>query len=265
MGSGKGFAAAALLWLGMAASVQAQVEAPVALPAPPTEGVVRPGDVAVRIPLPPDYRSVRDNAPRIGAVLEASLPTQMRFLDAYYSRSDLTAAILGTHPPKEILMVVATLRDAEALVLDDAVWVEAKPAMARGVAGSDLDEMMESMREGANERLSSTTGTQVDMSLRAVGKPLVYDTDGDAIRFQVRIKVNGQVGGRTSVRDMVMAAAIARVRGKLIYLYLYDAYEGDATAPALREALALQLGKIYAANAGPEPPAEAAAAPAAGD
>lgn len=265
MGSGKGFAAAALLWLSMAASVQAQAEAPVALPAPPTEGVVRPGDVAVRIPLPPDYRSVRDNAPRIGAVLEASLPTQMRFLDAYYSRSDLTAAILGTHPPEEILMVVATLRDAEALVLDDAVWVEAKPAMARGVAGSDLAEMMESLREGANERLSSTTGTQVDMSLRAVGKPLVYDTDGDAIRFQVRIKVNGQVGGRTSVRDMVMAAAIARVRGKLIYLYLYDAYEGDATAPALREALALQLGKIYAANAGPEPPAEAVAAPAAGD
>ena len=275
----KAITAAALLWFGIgaAASVQAQAaaasdpgaEAQAEVSAPvlavPTEGVVAPGGTAVRIPLPASYRSVRDNAPRIGAVLEASLPQQMHFLDAYYSRADLTAAILGTRPPEDVVMLVATLRDAEAMTLDDAAWAEAKPAMARGVAGTDLDSAIDSMREGTNSRLSETVGAKVDMALRTVGQTQVYDTTGDAIRFQLRVRVEGQVAGKTSARDLVMAAAIARLRGKLIYLYLYDAYEGDASAPALREALEQQLGKIYAANATLEPVTEAASAAAAGD
>jgi hypothetical protein len=277
MATRKAITAVVLLWLGVgaAATVQAQAtaasttasEAQEEVPelAAPTEGVVRPGGTEVRIPLPASYRSVRDNAPRIGALLEASLPQQMHFLDAFYSRADLTAAILGTRPPDDIVMLVATLRDAEAMTLDTAAWEEAKPLMARGVAGADLDTMMESMREGTNSRLSATVGAKVDMALRTVGRTQVYDTSGDAIRFQVRMKVKGQVAGKESVRDLVMAAAIARLRGKLIYLYLYDAYEGDASAPALREALEQHLGKIYAANASPEAAAEAPSPAAAGD
>ena len=152
------------------------------------------------------------------------------------------------------------LRDVEALDFSEAEWQAGMPAIAKSMGGLDVQEIVNSSRKSANERMSDAAGVKIETRIGKVGKPEIYSAEGDSIRFLMVVPVQAKSAGNQVSYTTAAAGAIARVKGKMIYVYLFHNLDDEKTMPLLRNQLDEFLLRLFAANSATAPSAPAPAA-----
>jgi hypothetical protein len=205
------------------------------------------GSETIQFPTEAGYLSVRDNAPGVFKVLEASVSASLRLVDAFYVDSDLKLTLMGGMP-RSTVFSVQVLRDAENLDFSDDEWKTFLPGIVKSMGDVSERDMRKVVDKDLEKRLSEATGSDTEVKLGKVGKPEVYSAEGDAVRFQVVLPIEASSGDRQLKATLVAAGAVTRVKGKMIYIYLYHQLQDENTAPQLRDQLEALLQRLSAAN-----------------
>ena len=220
------------------------------------------GETTLQFPAGVGYVSARAKAPQVYESMSVAIPPSLRLVDAFYTEDDIKRSVLGLGRPDQTVFAVQVLRDAEAMSITESDWAQAKPGMATALGELDLNELNKKAVRDSSKRMSEFSGRDIDVRIGKTKRPLIYNTEGDTIRFLMILPVQGRSGSQSVDETMVAAGAIVRLREKMIYLYLFHRREDEATAPALQAQLDEFLPRLFAANAPVEAPVTPAKATA---
>lgn len=215
------------------------------------------GDATLQFPADAGYVSARNKAPMVYESMSVAIPPSLRLVDAFYTEDDIKRSVLGLGRPNQTIYAVQVLRDAETMMISEADWTAAKPAMAKGLGDTDLNALNKQTARDSSKRLSEFSGRDIDIRLGKTQRPLIYSTEGDTIRFLMLLPFKGKSGSADVEETLVAAGAIVRLREKMIYVYLFHRREDEHTAPALQAQLDEFLPRLFKANV----PADAPATP----
>lgn len=211
--------------------------------------VLTVGDAEVKIALQDGYIRSSEKAPTLFATSQAALPPAMRLVEATLAESDLKRMMGGQDMVKPYLQVQA-MRDAEALDFSLEEWRALQPTFVAQLGAADLDTTAQSLRKRMGEGMSEASGAQIDVEFGALGKPVVYSTEGDVIRFILRIPIAGSVNGQKVEVLLQCAGAALVLNKKLVMINTYLRQQGDDDDTGkIRAFLAAAVSRAQALNA----------------
>ncbi|MFC0676684.1 hypothetical protein ACFFGH_02295 [Lysobacter korlensis] len=234
---GKGF----LRSLGLVAALWAGVASAEAVT------TVKVGDAELQVPVEDGYLAASVSAPTLYSMSQAGLPVTHRLVEGFMSRADLKRVLIGQRP-EQVFYQVQVMRDAEQVELSEQEWQQARPQIAQSMGAVDMQALADSMQRGASERMSETAGLDVEVSFGKVGAPTLYGDDPNSLRFVMLLPINGQVAGQQHAVTLECAGAVARVGGKLLFLFAYRDHTGGADAATVRTALDRFVDRTVALN-----------------
>jgi len=210
---------ALLLALGGLASAPAAAE---------TVMPVKVGDARLHVGVDDDQLRISQTLPSLHGSMGASLPPTSRLVEGFISQTDAKRVLLGL-PWQGTLLVVQSLRSAEPLVFSAAEWEEGRPQLVKTLRGMDLNAAMARMAE-ADRRGGAKVREKSTVEFGDLGKLQVYDDSGPSVRFVVLLPMTVQVDGEARQVTLEAAGAVARLAGKVVYLYAYRHHaEGNST------------------------------------
>ena len=212
------------------------------------------GETTLQFPADAGYVSARNKAPQVYESMSVAVPANLRLVDAFYTEDDIKRSVLGLGRPDKTVFAVQVLRDVETMTISDSEWSLAKPAMAQTLGEVDLHALNKRAVRDSSKRLSEYSGKDIDIRIGKTQRPLIYNTDGDTIRFLMVLPMQGRSGSVSLDETLLAAGAIVRLREKLIYVYLFHRREDERTAPTLQAQLDEFLPRLFKANIPVEPP-----------
>ena len=211
------------------------------------------GDTVVRIALPDGYLQASEKAPALFATSAAAMPPAVRLVETLVADADLKR-LLGGSDLTEPYLQVQVLRDAEAVRFSPQEWRDLQPTMEQQLGAIDLDQATQALQPGMGERMSAAAGGAIAVRFGAVGKPMLYSREGDAIRYVVRVPIGGTVNGQAKELVLDCASAVFVLDGKLLTFNAYLRPQGEADGMTrVRAFLDTAVARAQALN-GPAPP-----------
>ncbi len=208
------------------------------------------GSETVQFPLSEGNVSVSGRAPSVFELLGKALPPGIRLVETYYTEADLKRTLLGISRPQDTYCAVQTLRDMESLTVSQAEWEQGKLEMARQLGDLDPVALGKKLGRETSARLSEASGAKVELNMEKLSRPVVYSTEGNAIRFIMQLPLTGKVGSSDVDERLVMVGAMVRVRSKLMQVFLYHIRQDEKTSTQLQTDLEDLLSRLEAANQG---------------
>jgi hypothetical protein len=205
------------------------------------------GGTTILFPVDPGEVRASTVAPEVFSFTQAALPTTNRLVESFYPAQDLRLVRSGEGVASRMVQV-QVMRSVETHVFSRQEWEAGRPELARSMATIDLNALVEADQAETNRRLSQATGQDVEMRLGALEAPQVYSNTSESVRFQmvlpVQISVNDQ-GGKTR---LAAAGAILPVRGKLLFVYVYQQMSEPGALAATRTRLDSLIRRLLALN-----------------
>lgn len=211
------------------------------------------GDSQERFAVADDFVRLSEKLPTAFAMEAAVQPKTNRLVEGFVSLSDAKRIALG-QPREQTLFEVAVMRDTAALDFTEADWAKARPIIAKGLGQLDLKTLADGDQASANQRMSDTIGHPVNLRFGPVGKPVIYGTDSDSIRFVVLVKI---ANGKSDPIEFETAGAMTRVGKRLVLMYANRPHVEGGDTYSVRAALDAFVDRALALNQEP-----AASAPA---
>jgi hypothetical protein len=205
------------------------------------------GDAPFRVAVDPGYLATSDKLPTLFAVTQAALPPGNRLVEAFVAEADAERAAAGNHL-QDVFLQVQTLRNAESLRFSDADWAALVPQIRATLVGLDANAIAQANEAGAARRMSDAAGASVAVRFGEVGKPAIYAEDADSLRFLMLVPVAFEVDGKPGQVTLECAGAIARVSGRLVYLYAYLPHAEGSEGARVRAALDRFVDRAIALN-----------------
>jgi hypothetical protein len=207
-------------------------------PAPPT---YKAGGTPIAIPPPAtDLVEVGDEA---RGVVEVAVPDSNRLIAAFLLPEDLPRLTKGSdNPMLTKYALVEVPRSGEYSDVEASDFKDIKDEASQEI-GTDLSSSVSETEDEFNRRLK-------DLNVNAtfsLGKPVQLGplfAKTDAFGFGLITQVT--VGANSS--NLAMAAAVIRVRKRVIFAYLYAEYKNDDTVKWLRKSSEDWADAILKAN-----------------
>ncbi len=212
------------------------------------------GDSQKRFAIADDFVKLSEKLPTAFAMEAAVQPKTNRLVEGFVSLSDAKRIALG-QPREQTLFEVAVMRDMEALDFTQADWAKARPIIAKGLGQLDLKTLVDGDQASANQRMSDTIGHPVNLRFGPAGKPVIYGTDPESIRFVVLVKI---ANGKSDPIEFETAGAMARVGKRLVLMFANRPHVEGGDTSSVRAALDAFVDRALALNQESATPAPAA-------
>ncbi|MFY2763512.1 hypothetical protein [Arenimonas sp. MALMAid1274] len=228
------------------------------------------GGVPIGLPVADDEVSIASASPELFNVFRAGIPAEVRLLAALSTRGDFDRMMKGEAQQDVSLMVLVPklLEDKEFTRQE---WIDARPALTRGMQEVDVAERVQAETAGSNQRMSQAAGMDVSVSYGKVDAPTIYRQTDDALyytmRVPVKVSVKSEQGEMLEDSESHVVGSIVFVRGKVVFINGYadvvDHRPDDGLAPDVllrqrledRVARVLEINAVAPAPAAPDAPA----------
>lgn len=206
------------------------------------------GDTSIAVPVKTGYVSAREKAPEFVQRLQSAMGSGgITIFDIYMSTDDVEQARAGMSIA-DTFYVYGTMDSLKNAKVNDKDWAFARRVIARTISQIDPNKEFADDAERASKRLAAEAGVDAEVTLGTMDKPKVYGDDPESVRLSMVMPMELNVVGETERRVLDVDAAIARVRERVVVLYVYRMRDGDTAVPATREALASALDEMRVLN-----------------
>ena len=196
--------------------------------APPTTVTI--GGSTVLIPAPPDAADPQKLVPELRKMAELATAPPNRLLVSFVVDGDLQQILKGREIPIERYFMAQTPRHAEKDIMTRrdfdtvrAVVREQQVEMLKSVK-PDVSKWLEETSKG----ISGEAGRPINLSLGEF-VPLGILADQEAmILFGILSQLSVGRGGTSESKMIVNVSAIVHAREKVVFLYTYSLYRGEA-------------------------------------
>lgn len=207
------------------------------------------GSTQIQFPVPDAYVLASKESPRFFEVSASALSPELRLVETLVTRRDLQEQVARGQPLNEAYVQVQTMRNLEQVIVGAEEWQDALPGLAQQIGGIDLGKMANALEGGTSERMTRSSGTQVELDIQGTGKPTVYSQADGVLRYSMVMPIRGSVAGEEREVMYYCAAAMLRVEGKVFTINVgqVDQTGSDRTA-AVREMLERLVTRVRELN-----------------
>jgi len=208
--------------------------------------------VRISVPIPKEYGSPAVIMPQALTLGESMTPLVNRLQLVLMSAADLKRARAGKDAQWDRYLMVQTNRKAEAMTFTESDFAKIRKGFVEGQATlvEQNKDAIQRQLAGAAPTISAATGSPVFSMKLGETLPLgvFANSNPNSIAFGSIVKYSMQSGGRTIESPVVVAIAIAAVRQKLMFFYVYSTYRTKADVDDVKQTTTAWLADIATAN-----------------
>jgi hypothetical protein len=216
---------------------------------------IQVGSISMDLPAPQGTAEISEQLPTLRKVMESVIPPTHRVLAIFADPADAKQLMLSGQSLKAYMMVMVA-RDLENFDISAADF-ENLAALSKAQLPS-LDQMMNSgsdtFAQRATDAIAAETAIKIDMKIGESKILGLYADEKDWLGIGMLIGVKVGVRGQEErARTLVGAVNTVRVRQRVLFLYVYHDYDGDADRKWTQDISRSWVKAMLDANA--EPPA----------
>lgn len=177
---------------------------------------VEVGGKTMLLPRPEGYVGLQEMPAEFRAIIEDSVPPQMRLLQAMVHVDALTL------DPSEYADGIAidtyALRSLENDAFSDAAWASMRSNIAAGLRRQNIAPHVEKGADLLNDALQTHIGAEIRYEAGKPGEQVVYREDARSVRMYLVLPSRQTIAGEVYEVEMVRVISISLMRGRLVYL-----------------------------------------------
>jgi hypothetical protein len=226
-------------WLGVALAFEAAA-APVSV-----------GAISMELPAPQGTAEISEQLPTLRKVMESVIPPTHRVLAIFADPANAKSLMLSGQSLSSYMMVMVP-RDLENFDISDGDF-ENLAALSKAQLPS-LDQMMNSENntyaQRATDAIAEQTAVKIDMKIGESKILGLFADEKDWLGIGMLMGVKIAVPGKEErARTLVGAVSTVHVRQRVLFLYVYHDYDGDADRKWTQDTSRSWVKALLVANA----------------
>jgi hypothetical protein len=174
------------------------------------------GGKTMLLPRPEGYVGLQEMPAEFRAIIEDSIPPQMRLLQTMVHVDALTL-----NPPEyaeDIAIDTYVPRSLENDAYSDAEWASMRSNIAAGLRRQNIAPYVEKSADLLNDALQTHVGAEIRYEAGKPGEHVVYREDARSVRMYLVLPSRQTIAGEVYEVEMVRVMSISLMRGRMVYL-----------------------------------------------
>lgn len=207
------------------------------------------GGREVKVEVPAGYVRYSEAAPALNDVIQKALPQTNLLIDTFADEGDVLLRKAGSES-KHSEYEVQTLRALGTTDIGPEEWKLLRPAMLQQIGAMDPSTLNDDVQKNVGGVVADETGGAVKLEVGEVARPALYGNDPDSVRFTMILPSTFVVRGQKAERRIVVAAVVAVVARRLVFLYAQRiaGVDGAPDLAGVRADLDAFYGRVRALN-----------------
>lgn len=185
------------------------------------------GDTQIQVQAPDGFYEATQTFPGAAYLAQTITPPTNRLLAMLLSKDDITNLQNNQNPEMKSYVLIQTLKAWEGLTISQKMFEEGKRQIKdqQHTMMQNAQKEVDKFIDNASKKMSEDTGTKIDIKI-GEQKPLgIFFESDDALGFNSLSYVQSTTEEGTFDDVIALSATLARVKGKIIYVYVYKAYK----------------------------------------
>lgn len=185
------------------------------------------GGREVKVEVPAGYVRYSEAVPALNDVIQKALPQTNLLIDTFADERDLVMRNSGS-VARYSEYEVQTLRALGTADIGPEEWKIVRPMMLQQIGAMDPSTLNDDMQKNVGGVVADETGGAVKLEVGEVARPALYGDDPDSVRFTMILPSTFVVRGQKVEHRIIVAAVVAVVSRRLVFLYAQRVVGVDA-------------------------------------